>query len=189
MPEAATGADLDRLASLVGRYMPRRLAILGDFLHARSGRVDGTMEAFGAWRAAHAELDVLLVRGNHDRGAGDPPEGWKIRVVNEPHSDAGDGRIVMAHDPKAERAGADGLHTGMICGHIHPGVTMFGAVRTLRAKCFWLRPSVCVLPAFGSFTGCHVIEPAGDDRIFVIGPDAVAEAPRRSAMSQRRFRG
>lgn len=177
VPEAATGADLERLTSLVKRYEPRRVAILGDLLHARSGRVDVTMDAFGAWRAAHAEIDVLLVRGNHDRSAGDPPAEWNVRVVDEPHGDAGDGRIVLAHDPAVNvaNAGVSGGEYGMLCGHIHPGVMMFGAVRTLRAKCFWLRPRVGVLPAFGSFTGGKAIRPERGDRVFAVGPDGVHE--------------
>lgn len=183
VPEAATGADLERLSALMKRFGPRRVVILGDLLHARSGRVNVTMDAFGAWRAGHEDVDVLLVRGNHDVSAGDPPGEWNVRVVDEPHSDAGDGRIVLAHDPEVD-ASRMGEERGMLCGHIHPGVTMFGAVRTLRAKCFWLRRSVGVLPAFGSFTGGKAIRPERGDRVFAVGPDGVHEVgmtPRQTA--------
>jgi DNA ligase-associated metallophosphoesterase len=174
VPEQTTVADLDRLSALVSRFRPRRLVVLGDLLHARSGRVDVTMDAFGAWRAHHRELEVLLVRGNHDRSAGDPPREWNVCVVDEPHAGAGDGRILLAHDPDVAPTCIED-HRGMLCGHIHPGVTMFGAVRTLRAKCFWLRPRVGVLPAFGSFTGGKSIRPVCGDRVFAVGPDGVHE--------------
>ena len=183
VPEAATGADLQRLSGLVKRYGARRVVILGDLLHARSGRADVTMDAFGAWRAAHRNVDMLLVRGNHDRSAGDPPVEWNVRVVDEPHAEEGDGRIVLAHDPEVDTSRI-GDERGMLCGHIHPGVTMLGAARTLRAKCFWLRKSVGVLPAFGSFTGGKAIRPASGDRVFAVGPDGVHEVgmvPRATA--------
>ncbi len=180
VPEQTTAADLERLSALVKQFPPRRVVILGDLLHARSGRVHVTMDAFGAWRASHRDVDVLLVRGNHDRSAGDPPVEWNLRVVDEPHAEAGDGRILLAHDPDVDGSRpVDGR--GMLCGHIHPGVTMFGAARTLRAKCFWLRQSVGVLPAFGSFTGGKAIRPTRGDRVFAVGPDGVHEvgtAPR-----------
>jgi uncharacterized protein len=174
VPEGGTASDLERLSELVRAHRPRRLAILGDLLHARSGRVDVTMDAFADWRREHAGVDVLLVRGNHDRSAGDPPEEWRVRVVDEPHADAGDGSILLAHDPDVD-AGSAGDGRGLLCGHIHPAVTMFGAVRTVRAKCFWLRRRVGVLPAFGSFTGGKAIRPTAEDRVFAVGMGEVHE--------------
>ena len=36
------------------------------------------------WRALRAELEIMLVRGNHDRHAGDPPDDLRINCVNAP---------------------------------------------------------------------------------------------------------
>ena len=41
----------------------------------RAGRVAALDASFKAWRAAHPDVEVVLVRGNHDDRAGDPPAG------------------------------------------------------------------------------------------------------------------
>ena len=85
LPRGATAADLARLARLCAETAARRLVILGDFLHAKSGRVAALDAAFLRWRAAHDGIDLVLVRGNHDANAGDPPAEWRVACVGEPH--------------------------------------------------------------------------------------------------------
>ena len=59
--------------------LPRRLPALG------AGRMRRPRSRrWRAWRAAHRSLDLVLVRGNHDDRAGDPPATLGIRVVDEP---------------------------------------------------------------------------------------------------------
>jgi hypothetical protein len=43
----------------------------------------------------------------------------------------------------------------------------------LRLPCFHLGPEVGVLPAFGGFTGMHVLPRRPSDRVFVIAGDSV----------------
>ena len=73
LPRGSTAADLARLTSILRETGARRLVVLGDFLHAAAGRVAALDRAFRAWRDEHAAVDVMLVRGNHDDRAGDPP--------------------------------------------------------------------------------------------------------------------
>ncbi len=181
VPEACTAADLCRLDTLLDETGARRLIVLGDLIHARSGRAPETMAAVAAWRGRCPDLAMVLVRGNHDRHAGDPPPEWRVEVIADELVEA---PFVMRHEPGPSDRGY------VLAGHIHPAVRLWQtAGGGLRAPCFAFARGQALLPAFGSFTGCHVIEPATDDRIFVIGPDAVAEAPRRQAMSKRRYRG
>src|SRR5258706_7423120 len=63
LPRGATAADLARLARLCAQTDARRLVILGDFLHAKSGRVAALDAAFLQWRTAHDGIDLVLVRG------------------------------------------------------------------------------------------------------------------------------
>ena len=84
LPRGSTQADLARLASLLARTKAGRLVVLGDFLHARAGRVAALDVSFKGWRAAHPDVEVVLVRGNHDDRAGDPPADWEVNVVPEP---------------------------------------------------------------------------------------------------------
>src|SRR6478752_4639680 len=72
LPPGTTTDDLARLDRALARTGARRLILLGDLFHARAGRhAAATLVTVAAWRSAHPSLDVLLVRGNHDRSAGD----------------------------------------------------------------------------------------------------------------------
>jgi DNA ligase-associated metallophosphoesterase len=170
VPEHATTKDLARLSAIIETHQPRRLVILGDLIHARSGRAPGTLAAVCAWRARHPELDVLLVRGNHDHAAGDPPADWRIRVLSGPCAEPDDGGMAFAHDP-AERDGQTAMRDRFIlCGHLHPAIAIGDAARSIRPRCFCFGHAsrVAILPAFGSFTGSRRIEPKRGDQILAI---------------------
>ena len=142
---------------------------LGDLLHAREGRSPETLRVVREWRASHASLDIVLVRGNHDRSAGDPPEALGIACVDAPMIEP---PFAFLHHPKV----IDGQYT--LAGHVHPAVRLSGPGRQYaRLPCFWVRNAGTVLPAFGDFTGVGVIEPAEDDRVFAIADGAVIEVP------------
>jgi metallophosphoesterase superfamily enzyme len=144
--------------------------ILGDLIHDRDGRIPEVSTAFDAWRSEHDSLDILLIRGNHDIRAGDPPGSWRMRAEDEPFSDAGDAAIAFAHHPAAAREGSPTL-----CGHIHPAVLLSGTMHALRAPCFRFSERCGVLPAFGAFTGFRIIEPSAEDRVIAAGPDQVVD--------------
>src|SRR5947208_5965652 len=73
LPGGTTAADLDRLADLIVRHQARRLFLLGDLVHARAGLTPNTLAALAAWRDRLPSVEIILVRGNHDRRSGDPP--------------------------------------------------------------------------------------------------------------------
>lgn len=168
MPEPTTAADLARLATLLDETRAIRLILLGDLIHARSGRQPETLDSFTRWRGARPGLSITLVRGNHDRSAGDPPPEWGIDTISGP---ALLEPFVLAHEPTDDPRGH------VLAGHIHPAARLHGAAGTsLRAPCFWVGPRTTILPAFGSFTGAKVIHPRAGDRVFVVGDDQVIEA-------------
>lgn len=162
LPRGATAADLARLAALVDRLRARRLVVLGDFLHARAGRVAALDATFTRWRDERRELDVLLVRGNHDDAAGDPPADWRIDVRAAPLPL---GPFLLQHEAAVPRTG----HA--LCGHLHPGVRLTGGGDAARLPCFVVGAQRTVLPAFGRLTGLALIAPrAGEMRIAIAGP-------------------
>lgn len=168
VPRGTTSSTLSRLDTVVARTDATRLVFLGDLLHAREGRSPETLRLVGAWRESHADVDVVLVRGNHDRAAGDPPESLGIRCVDAPILE---GPFAFTHHPStiAERY--------VLAGHIHPAARLRGPGRqSERLPCFWVRAGVMVLPAFGDFTGLGDIEPVEGDRVFVVAEGAVVEA-------------
>ena len=118
LPRGSTAADLARLARLIEHTAATRVVVLGDLLHAKAGRVDALAAAFVAWRNRHASIDVLLVRGNHDARAGDPPANWQIRCVDEPFALP---PFIACHMTDAPPSGY------ALCGHLHPGVRIHGA--------------------------------------------------------------
>lgn len=172
-PEATTARDLDRLSMLVREHRADRLVILGDLLHAKSGRTDAVSERFAGWRRGHESLGVLLVRGNHDRASGDPPDEWRIDVVAGPHAEA---PFVFAHEPDAP--GLRDARGYVLAGHLHPAVSIGRGPGSVRSACFWFGSRVGVLPAFGAFTGMRAITPMAGDRVFAVSELGVIDVSR-----------
>jgi len=166
LPPGTTTDDLARLDRALARTGARRLILLGDLFHARAGRhAAATLVTVAAWRTAHPSLEVLLVRGNHDRSAGDPPAELGISVVEAPHHVA----PFALHHQAPDSAAAYTL-----AGHVHPGFVVTGPGRQReRLPCFIVGQRGALLPAFGSFTGTLAVETTPDDRVFVIADDAV----------------
>jgi uncharacterized protein len=177
VPSGTTAGTLERLDAALADTGAQRIVFLGDFLHSVRSHAAGTLRVLHAWREAHPDLELTLVRGNHDDRAGDPPASLRFTVVDEPLRL---GPFALCHHP---RPVADAY---VLAGHWHPCISIAGrAFERLRLPCFWLgddsgqlpQQAVGILPAFGSFTGMHRIEPRAGDRIFPIAGDAVRALP------------
>ncbi len=165
VPENTTLDGLSRLESLVRAHRPRRIICLGDYLHAREGRVEGTFRALREWSERHPALEQVLVRGNHDRGAGDPPRELGVRCVSAPLYEA---PFVLRHHPAVDPVGF------VLAGHLHPAVRLVGRGRQrARLSCFWIGQGFMVLPAFGDFTGTADIRPESGDQVYAVAGDQV----------------
>lgn len=165
IPPGGTSDDLARLERALDRTGARRLALLGDALHARAGRAGAAFGRVAAWRERWRELDVTLVRGNHDRGAGDPPPEWGFACVDQPLAEL---PFVLRHHPQESPSGY------VLAGHLHPAAQLRGAGRqSARLPCFWFGQRVGVLPAFGGFTGSALVRPQPGDRVFVLADGEV----------------
>ena len=168
LPAGVGASDLRRLTTILQSRPVSRLVFLGDLIHARSGITPATCDDVAEWRKRHDTLDVTLVRGNHDRAAGDPPADWRIDCVAEPYSAP---PFSLCHNPSLH---GSGLPT--IAGHLHPAVGLAGPAGThMTLPCFWMREGLLVLPAFTEFSGRHRIDAAHGDRIFVVGEGHVVE--------------
>jgi DNA ligase-associated metallophosphoesterase len=169
VPRGTTSDTLERLATLIESTRPTTLVFLGDLFHAAEAHATGTLAAMRRWRAGHADLEVVLVEGNHDLNAGAPPADLGIRIEQEPWSV---GPVAFCHHPQFV-AGAHAL-----AGHLHPAVRISGrADDGVRLPCFWLREGLSVLPAFGSFTGASRIDREDGDRVVAIGDGTLYEVP------------
>jgi len=167
VPRGTTATTLARLDAALARSNAMRLVILGDLLHAREGRSPETLRLVAEWRASRAEVEVVLVRGNHDRAAGDPPESLGVACVDAPLLE---GPFAFTHHPRVVEGHFD------VAGHVHPAVRLRGRGRQWeRLPCFWLRREGIVLPAFGDFTGLGDVELAEGDRAFAVANGTIVE--------------
>ncbi len=165
VPHGTTRTGLDRLDAAITSSGAEHLLILGDLLHARIGMQRGTIDALEQWRDSRRDLQITLVRGNHDYHAGDPPASLDIMCVDAPlHV----GPFALHHHPCDDASGY------VLAGHVHPVVQLRGRARQkLTLPCFAFGARGGLLPAFGEFTGGGVIDQRDYDRLFVIADDAV----------------
>jgi DNA ligase-associated metallophosphoesterase len=165
VPHGTTEANLARLDALLAHYPCDRLIFLGDFLHAPESRAAATLAALADWRRRHAALELVLIRGNHDRRAGDPPATLRIEVVAEPLLL---GPFALCHEPQPHAT------HHVLAGHLHPAFRLHGRGRqSLRLPCFRIGERSSLLPAFGSFTGGMDVDADAQTRIFLVGDGAV----------------
>jgi predicted phosphodiesterase len=120
--------DLQRLTQALNNTQATRLIILGDMIHTAKGRDEQTLLAFSAWRKQHPEIELLLVRGNHDKQSGDPPSEWGVRCVDAPVFNP---PFTLSHIPFESDSDY------VLAGHLHPAVQLVGKGRqTLKLPCF-----------------------------------------------------
>jgi len=169
VPQGTTSETLDRIDRLIDAHAPDSLVVLGDLFHAREAHAPATLAALSKWRARRSALSIVLVEGNHDRTAGDPPAALGIRVVAEPWRVEA---LAFCHQPQF----VDGAFA--LAGHLHPAIRLYGrADDSVRLPCFWLREGLAVLPAFGAFTGGARIEREPGDRVIALAEDRLYEVP------------
>ncbi len=167
LPSGTTTENVERLGRAIDKTGATQVVFLGDFLHSAQGRAASTFGRFSAWRESRKALDLTIVRGNHDKKAGDPPDAWRVRCI-----EAGErlGPFVLNHEPGAARGGGYAL-----AGHIHPAVRLSACGESLRLPCFWFGARYGVLPAFGAFTGNAEVLPRRGDQVFVIAEQEVLQ--------------
>lgn len=169
VPAGTTRENLARLSRLLMHYQPLQLVFLGDFLHAAQARTPSVLNGLTAWREQFVALDCVLVRGNHDSHAGDPPPSLGIHVVNEPYLV---GPFAACHHPQ--------LHATqpVLAGHLHPVLNLRGPGRDhLRLPCFCVEAGLAILPAFGEFTGGWSVAPQAGRQLYPVGGQAVWRLP------------
>ncbi len=159
VPQGTTSLNLQRLNALLDQYPTERLIFLGDFLHAPKSHAPSTLAALKSWRKQHAAMQCILIRGNHDLRAGDPPPDLNIDVVTEPFLI---GDFALQHIPNPH------ITHHVIAGHVHPVFRLKGKGRqSLLLPCFVHNPAITLLPSFGDFTGGFATKIGLEDKVFV----------------------
>ncbi len=165
VPQTIFKEDVQRLTAQIQYFKAEQLIIVGDLFHSHANK---EMELFLRWRNDFAHLNIKLVIGNHDI----LPAAWyaKANITCIKHQ-LQTGPFIFTHD-KAECNSANDCY--IFSGHIHPAVTIFGnAKQSLKFPCFYFTKTYAVLPAFGRFTGVHIIKPAKGDTVFVLAENKI----------------
>ncbi|MCP3102959.1 ligase-associated DNA damage response endonuclease PdeM [Myxococcus sp. K15C18031901] len=166
LPMGVLEDDLARLSSLLTSTRACRLLLLGDLVHTREGLTPTLVQRLAAWRRTHADVELVLLRGNHDRKAGPLPSRWNL-VEHEDHLEEGPFRFT--HHP----APVPGRYVW--AGHLHPMARLSSGGERLRLPCFHVGPEVGVLPAFSAFTGGLDVVRRPGERVFALAGPSIIE--------------
>ena len=157
------GKNLQVLSKLMQHFQPKKVIFLGDLFHSTYNESIDQLVQFMQAHPARYELVV----GNHDI----LDEAHYDRLNMEmTHGHREEGPFCLCHEPMTS---ADAY---VLSGHIHPGVRLQGRGRQkLRLPCYFFGKNQGILPAFGSFTGLHVLEPLAQDQVFVVLEEEVCQ--------------
>lgn len=162
IPANSQQQDELRLASIIKKHEVERLIIAGDLFHSRH---NNEVEIFSYWRQAHQSLHIDLVAGNHDILPTEKYTSWQMELHK---SGMYIGPFAIMHDIP------DSCEHFCIHGHVHPAVRITGrGNQALKLSCFCEDEERFILPAFGNFTGTHLLHPDEHKHIYVIAEQNV----------------
>jgi DNA ligase-associated metallophosphoesterase len=160
VPQQAIAGNFQKMNEVIEFFDPSKIAFLGDLFHSSLNK---EWLLFEGW-LEHISAEVILVEGNHDIISPLKYEALGVKVIHEIVRRS----FLFTHHPE-ERIGFFNFS-----GHIHPGVKINGLGRQqLKLSCFFKSKNQLILPAFGEFTGKHILIPQGDDEIYVVTKEEV----------------
>jgi DNA ligase-associated metallophosphoesterase len=160
IPNNAMIENFTRLTNVVEFFNPEKVIFLGDLFHSSKNQ---EWNLFEEWVSCCVS-EVILVAGNHDIINKKHYTEINIEVLQFMQLDD----FLLTHHP-TERKGWFNFS-----GHIHPGVILRGfGGQSLKLPCFFQKENQMILPAFGEFTGKHMMKPDHDDVIYAIAEDQI----------------
>jgi uncharacterized protein len=159
VPEKVHFNDYDKILKLIQNYPIQKLFFLGDLFHSDINSSWSDLELF---ISQFQEIQFHLIKGNHDiLGNSIYRSGlWQIHEETfnlEP--------FIFSHEPLPS------IPKGSlnICGHIHPGISLYGSGRqSLSLPCFFMTTDLIIMPAFGRFTGLSKMHCEKNEQAFVV---------------------
>ncbi len=158
VPGTAAFENLRRFRGLLESYMPEKVYFLGDLFHSELNT-----EWFGLKSILNAfpRTAFYLIQGNHDILHPHSYENLNFILHTEPLKE---GPLLFSHEPLPDTPSGE-LN---VCGHIHPGVRLFGAAKqSMRLPCFFFKQNQLIMPAFGEFTGLYLMKPVPGEEVYV----------------------
>lgn len=163
-PQYINETNLVKMDHLIESYAPHRVLILGDLFHSDANR---EWLRFEEWRISHRNVEFILITGNHDTLHHSFYQSAYIRVYAEFEEQG----FHFIHHVKGQAVNENRF---TFSGHIHPGILLRGKGRqSLRLPCFYQSSSGMIVPAFGKFTGMHILKAADAEQIYPIADQTV----------------
>jgi len=137
--------NFTRIESIVRKYSPEKLIILGDLFHSKYS-ISKTLQKRVEDLPEQLKTNVELVLGNHDVGCN--IKNIKILDIRKNKN------ITLSHEP-LNLADNKSLN---ICGHYHPKLYLKNNGDKLSLRCFAMdtKKNNLYLPAFGDLTGGYL---------------------------------
>lgn len=146
LPPYDTRETLERLSHGLRHWRARRLVLLGDSFHDRTGSTRlSPADAAALTRLLEGLEEVVWVLGNHDP---EPPVGLPGLAVEEWRR----GPYVFRHIAAPAVPGRP-MPPGEISGHFHPKASMPTRGGMVTRPCFMTDGRRLMLPAFGTYAG------------------------------------
>lgn len=160
IPQEAVNGNFKKLDEVSAFFAPQKIVFLGDLFHSSLNK---EWILFEKW-LENISADIILIEGNHDIISPLKYEDMGVQICAELVLDS----FLLTHHPE-ERRGFFNLS-----GHIHPGVKIAGlAKQELKLPCFLKNKDQMILPAFGEFTGKHILAPREGDEVYVLTKEEV----------------
>ncbi|MGI9548211.1 MAG: ligase-associated DNA damage response endonuclease PdeM [Flavobacteriaceae bacterium] len=153
VPSTLIHKNFELLDLVMTYFRPNHLCFLGDLFHSH---INSEWQFFENWITKYNSKKTL-VTGNHDIISPLKYEALRVEVKAKLDLE----KFILTHEPQT----MSGFFN--ISGHIHPAVRLKGKGRqVLKLPCFFKSKEQLILPAFGKFTGTHVLPVASDNEIF-----------------------
>lgn len=161
IPKQIEQEDLALISDLIDEYKPGKIIFLGDLFHSD---MNNDWDWLVMWRSMFKKIDMILVVGNHDI----LNKKFYADLNFELYDILSIGPFLFSHEPLKSKDLPDSDEY-VICGHIHPGVTLKGGGRQmLTLPCFHFGAKQAIIPAFGKFTGKVCVKNVKGDKVFAV---------------------
>jgi uncharacterized protein len=170
VPPTVYREDLQRLIAQIQYFQPAELIIVGDMFHSHANK---ELELFLKWRSDLSDINIKLIRGNHDI----LEEDWyKKAGIQLSSRNLSMHQFHFVHDISDQLNRKEGYIENIssrssyfFSGHLHPGIRIQGSGKqSLCFPCFYFGKKYAVLPAFSRFTGVTLIYPDVEEEVFAI---------------------
>ena len=159
---------LQRLSGALEHTQANRLLFLGDLFHMRNNYHHDVVHVFEQWRMRYSTVEMLLIRGNHERAMGDPPAQLQLTCMDPGYHESG---VTFLHEPRQ-------MSQFTMCAHLHPCLL----VPTNRAlattvPCFVWNEDYLYMPAFEDTIPGRVVSRRFDEQYACIHNQMVVTYP------------